>query len=85
MAVDEAWREEQRQRLLPRLLQEFEKYRPENRVPCGARTRAGSPCKAKAIPGCKRCRWHGGLSTGPRTPEGKAKVVRNLPSQRKAI
>jgi hypothetical protein len=25
------------------------------------------------VPGAKRCRFHGGLSTGPRTPEGKAR------------
>ncbi|WP_370626176.1 HGGxSTG domain-containing protein [Solemya velum gill symbiont] len=24
-----------------------------------------------------RCRYHGGLSTGPKTEEGKAKSVRN--------
>ena len=28
-----------------------------------------------ARPGKTRCRFHGGLSTGPRTPEGKAAVV----------
>jgi hypothetical protein len=31
---------------------------------CGARTRAGTPCQRPAIPGRKRCRWHGGLSLG---------------------
>jgi len=50
------------------------------RVPCGARRRRdGKPCEALSVPGKKRCRWHGGMSTGPRTPEGKAKVARNLP------
>lgn len=50
------------------------------RVSCGARRRRdGKPCEALSVPGKKRCRWHGGMSTGPRTPEGKAKVTRNLP------
>ncbi len=53
------------------------------RVPCGARRRRdGKPCEAKSVPGKRRCRWHGGMSTGPRTPEGKAKVARNLPKRR---
>src|SRR5690349_3621257 len=36
---------------------------------CGAKTRHGTPC---LCPGMRngRCRIHGGLSTGPRTPEG---------------
>ena len=33
----------------------------------------------------KRCRWHGGLSTGPRTREGKARCALNLPSVRAAL
>jgi hypothetical protein len=42
---------------------------------CGARTRAGCPCRAPAIQGKLRCRMHGGRSTGPRTPEGRARVA----------
>ena len=42
---------------------------------CGARTRAGGTCKAPALPEKERCRMHGGLSTGPRTAEGKARAV----------
>lgn len=41
---------------------------------CGARTRRGLGCQAPAIHGRKRCRLHGGLSTGPRTAEGRARV-----------
>jgi len=41
---------------------------------CGARTRGGSPCRAPAIHGKRRCRMHGGRSTGPRTPEGRDRV-----------
>src|SRR5215472_13489883 len=32
-------------------------------------------CRNWAVPGKRRCRFHGGLSTGPKTPEGKAAVV----------
>ena len=45
---------------------------------CNARTRAGKPCRALGLPGTGRCKWHGGKSTGPTTPEGKAQVARNL-------
>lgn len=31
---------------------------------CGAKTRSGEPCKRHAIPGSKRCKLHGGKSTG---------------------
>ncbi len=37
---------------------------------CGARTRAGAPCRGPAVRGRWRCRMHGGKSTGPRTAEG---------------
>lgn len=50
------------------------------RVPCGGRRRRdGQPCEALSVPGKRRCRWHGGMSTGPKTPEGKARVTMNLP------
>lgn len=47
---------------------------------CGARCRDGSPCAAPVVwpPGegpRRRCRMHGGLSTGPRTPEGRARAL----------
>ena len=42
---------------------------------CGAKTREGSRCKKKVLRGKQRCRLHGGLSTGPRTEEGKARIV----------
>jgi len=32
-------------------------------------------CRNWALPGGKRCRLHGGHSTGPRTPEGKARTI----------
>ena len=42
---------------------------------CDAKTRSGSQCKKYALTGRKRCRLHGGLSTGPRTAEGKARIA----------
>jgi hypothetical protein len=42
---------------------------------CGARNRRGSPCCCPAMPN-GRCRLHGGLSTGPKTPEGKERARR---------
>jgi len=33
---------------------------------CGAKCRDGHACVAHAVPGKKRCRLHGGLSTGPK-------------------
>lgn len=42
--------------------------------PCGARTKAGTPCKMKATYASGRCKLHGGLSTGPRTDEGKDRI-----------
>jgi hypothetical protein len=47
---------------------------------CGARTRSrnGAPCQCKVVPGRTRCRFHGGLSTGPRTPEGKARCAEGV-------
>lgn len=42
---------------------------------CGARTRAGGSCRAKVVEGKRRCRMHGGLSTGPKTPEGIQRIV----------
>ena len=43
---------------------------------CGARTRKGRPCRMKPA-GLRndRCRLHGGLSTGPKTPEGRARIA----------
>jgi hypothetical protein len=41
---------------------------------CGAKARSGCPCRAPAMAN-GRCRVHGGKSTGPRTPQGKAAMV----------
>jgi hypothetical protein len=40
------------------------------------RFRGLSPfCRRWAVPGKRRCHLHGGLSTGPKTPEGKARTL----------
>src|SRR6266853_4338055 len=44
------------------------------RPACGVRTRSGEPCVARVVPGKRRCRMHGGLSTGPRTADGRARI-----------
>jgi hypothetical protein len=41
---------------------------------CQSRTRAGGACLVRVEPGKARCRFHGGLSTGPRTEEGRARI-----------
>ncbi|MDP3561377.1 MAG: HGGxSTG domain-containing protein [Legionellaceae bacterium] len=50
---------------------------------CGAKTRTGTPCNAppvwnKVIDKARngRCKMHGGLSTGPKTEEGR-QAIRN--------
>lgn len=50
---------------------------------CGARCQDGHACRGPVVPGRKRCYHHGGLSTGPKTPEGKARCTANLPHQSK--
>jgi len=47
---------------------------PSSAQRCGARTRRGTACECPAIRGRRRCRLHGGLSTGPRTAEGLARI-----------
>ena len=44
---------------------------------CGAKTRAGTPCKRKDIFENGRCKLHGGLSTGPTSDEGKDRCKMN--------
>ena len=38
---------------------------------CGAKNRAGLPCRMLAIHENGRCKWHGGCATGPKTEAGK--------------
>ena len=43
-------------------------------IKCGAKTRSGAPCAKFAMEDKRRCRLHGGLSTGPKTPAGRAAI-----------
>jgi hypothetical protein len=68
--------------LMWRLDQMAEAPRKQQRPRCGAKTRSGRPCRAPAVwdrlhhrPRNGRCRMHGGLSTGPRTKAGKARIA----------
>jgi hypothetical protein len=42
---------------------------------CCARTRKGFPCVRRVVPGKNRCPNHGGLSSGPKTAAGKARIA----------
>ena len=44
---------------------------------CGAKTRAGTPSKLMSTYDNGRCKFHGGVNTGPKTAAGKAKVALN--------
>jgi hypothetical protein len=45
------------------------------KVTCGAYARStGQPCQAPRVSGKRRCKLHGGFSTGPRTAEGKRRI-----------
>ena len=41
---------------------------------CLAKTRQGKPCKNPVVTSRKKCRMHGGKSTGPTTVKGQEKV-----------
>ena len=54
------------------------------KIKCEARTRSGGSCQMKVVTGKKRCRLHGGLSTGPKTTEGKKRSLEALAKARMA-
>ena len=43
---------------------------------CGAKTRAGTPCRAPAVRGKARCRMHGG-AVGSGAPRGNKNALKN--------
>ena len=50
--------------------------KPRSKIRCGARRkRDGQPCQCPVEPGRRRCRFHGGLSTGPKTMEGRDRIA----------
>lgn len=54
---------------------ELQRIPKEQRPFCGAKTRNGESCKSRAVFGMARCRMHGGMSTGPKTEEGRARIA----------
>lgn len=49
---------------------------------CGAkRSNCSTPCPRTREPGKRRCKFHGGQSTGPTSSEGISKVTQNLLAQ----
>jgi len=56
---------------------------PSNKV-CGARTKRGTLCQSRDLYRSGRCKNHGGMSTGPRSAEGKARVAMNGRAPKKA-
>ena len=65
------WLDRQSSRLKEQALEQVARYRQR----CGAKTRKGHPCRLMSEPGRRRCKFHGGLSTGPRTPAGKERIA----------
>jgi hypothetical protein len=76
-------------RLLTAIAREMDRREAEAMAPlprrerprCGARCRDGHPCQAPVVwnaeanaPVNGRCKVHGGLSTGPKTPEGRQHI-----------
>lgn len=57
------------------------KHRQTGRT-CGALNRRGLPCQCKLLylkkNGKWRCKFHGGLSTGPKTEAGKIRAAEAL-------
>ena len=48
------------------------------KIKCAAYARStGHPCQAKALAN-GRCKNHGGLSTGPKTPEGRQAIAQSM-------
>lgn len=53
-------------------------FAPYAYLRCGAKSkRTGRPCPHTSLFRNGRCRWHGGLSTGPRTDAGKRRAALN--------
>ena len=81
-----AWRDERLNEML-----DYKPRTPRSKRPrCGATTRKGTPCQARAVwdldrdrPVNGRCRCHGGLSTGPRTDAGRTAIQES--NRRRAV
>lgn len=71
-------------RQLAALLARIEAKASKRRVRCGAKTRPGHPCRNLSEPGKRRCKFHGGKSTGPKTPEGRKRISEAMKARHKA-
>lgn len=60
---------------LARLEVNVAKKREKSRVRCGAVTRKGRLCRLLSEAGRRRCKFHGGMSTGPKSQEGKERIA----------
>lgn len=45
---------------------------------CGAKNRQGKACQCKLLLASGRCKFHGGMSTGPKTAAGMARTLAAL-------
>ncbi len=64
----------------PMVLPDYPEFPPEcEGMTCGAKAKSsGQPCKSKEIHKNGRCKFHGGLSTGPKSAEGELAALENL-------
>lgn len=64
----------------PVIFPDYPEFPPEcEGMTCGAKAKSsGQPCKSKEIHKNGRCKFHGGLSTGPKSAEGKLAALGNL-------
>jgi transcriptional regulator with XRE-family HTH domain len=74
LAAEDAAREAAFLAHVRRLHMQCETVRAKRRVIWGARTCKGTACRAMSEPGRRRCKFHGGKSTGARTPEGIERI-----------
>ena len=81
--IDRALLEERKARATARskpARAELPSFDPMPTQVCGARTRVknsarGRPCQMTRLGAGNRCKFHGGWSTGPRTPEGRDRIA----------
>jgi len=71
----QTWHDRRIETELARIQARQDKVNATRRVICGAKTRKGAPCRMKSEPGKKRCKFHGGKSTGPRTRVGRQRIA----------
>ena len=57
-------------------MKKLERYQPGS--VCGAKTKSGTTCQCQDLLRGGRCRSHGGLSTGPKSLEGRKRSALNI-------